>query len=260
MTLQPVEGGYVLNGVAGYGSGCQHADWLGAGGQVLSEGDAEPPFRMAMFPADQVEILDTWDTTGLRGTGSHDYALHDLFVPAHLTASPTEALGFGAPSLVYRQAFVSTQPATAIGIAKRGLAEFKTIVTAKTRPRQTSALAEDPLIAVTLAKAEALVYGGRAFLLHTCAALDRLRGTGEQPNDELRSHAKLAVVRAVQDAAAAVDMLCEVLGGTAAYRKNLIERLRRDMHTALAHTGSSTMQYLPAGRLLLGLDPQSRFI
>jgi len=80
-----VEGGYRLSGRWAFASGCQHAQWLVAGGTVLSvapTADGRPPERrFFVLPAAECEILDTWTTAGLRGTGSHDFQVADAFVP-----------------------------------------------------------------------------------------------------------------------------------------------------------------------------------
>src|SRR5437879_2287071 len=83
-----VEGGYRVPGRWPFGSGCQQADWF-VGGSMLIDGDGPvrrpngaPETRLMLMPAAAVAILDTWHVAGLRGTGSHDWAVHDLFVPA----------------------------------------------------------------------------------------------------------------------------------------------------------------------------------
>jgi alkylation response protein AidB-like acyl-CoA dehydrogenase len=88
-----VEGdGFVVSGRWAFGSGCTHADVI-VGGCLVFEGDApraagDRPFdwRIVAAPAESFEILDTWHTTGLAGSGSNDYTATDVYLPegAHL--------------------------------------------------------------------------------------------------------------------------------------------------------------------------------
>jgi alkylation response protein AidB-like acyl-CoA dehydrogenase len=94
-----VDGGYRVTGRWPLGSGCQHSAWI-VGGCRIFDGDrprampdGTPITRILFFPA-AGEIVDTWDSIGLRGTGSHDYAVANVFVPAARSLSfrepPTE--------------------------------------------------------------------------------------------------------------------------------------------------------------------------
>ena len=80
-----VEGGFMMSGQWMFGSGCNHCDWLAAGCTVFENGepvmkDGRPEWRVLMAKPEQYEILDTWYTTGLRGTGSCDYRCENVFV------------------------------------------------------------------------------------------------------------------------------------------------------------------------------------
>lgn len=88
----PVEGGYRVTGRWPFTSGVDNAT-LRLGGALVFEGNAprmlpsgEPEIRSFFFDADQTSVIDTWDTSGLRGTGSHDMAVDDVFVPAERSA------------------------------------------------------------------------------------------------------------------------------------------------------------------------------
>ena len=80
-TAVRTDGGWRITGQVPFGSGCHHAQWLA---MPAKEEGADAPFG-AFFRREAVTILDTWHTLGMRGTGSADFAVTDLFVPEHLT-------------------------------------------------------------------------------------------------------------------------------------------------------------------------------
>src|SRR5262249_25424117 len=82
-TARPVDGGYRVSGRWQFGSGSPHACWFVAGYAV--EGETPRFGPMLLIPATDVEIIDTWFVGGMRGTGSQDFAMHDVFVPTAYT-------------------------------------------------------------------------------------------------------------------------------------------------------------------------------
>ena len=82
-TATPAENGYILNGRWSFASGVRHSDWLSLGALIPSEKAGEPPeHRLFTFPTSKAAIHDNWNTIGLRGTGSCDVSVADLFVPS----------------------------------------------------------------------------------------------------------------------------------------------------------------------------------
>ena len=78
---RPVPGGYQLTGRWGFGSGIKHSEWLSAGAQVIVDDQVSPEQLRLAFPTSQAEIHETWEVMGLRGTGSCDFSVTDIFVP-----------------------------------------------------------------------------------------------------------------------------------------------------------------------------------
>src|SRR6266851_188397 len=113
---EKVDGGYRVNGRWPFLSGCQHSDWI-AGTCTIYEGGAPrmvaegiPERRVCFLPAAQCEVLDTWHTTGLRGSGSHDVAVNDVFVPTERSAPfPFHSLLSG-PLYAWPMMFVYNAP------------------------------------------------------------------------------------------------------------------------------------------------------
>jgi len=102
----PVDGGLRVRGRWPFCSGCQHSQWILGGVVLESQDPTRPELRSVLFRRDELEIHDTWDTSGLRGTGSHDYSVADVFVPAARVFSLPAAPVHDAP--LYRQPFFGT--------------------------------------------------------------------------------------------------------------------------------------------------------
>ena len=90
-----VPGGWRVSGRWPFGSGCHQAAWLACGAWLhddegpMQSAEGRPEWRLFLAPASDCEILDTWYTSGLRGTGSHDYVVEDLFVPDRRVFPPS---------------------------------------------------------------------------------------------------------------------------------------------------------------------------
>src|SRR5262249_936931 len=134
---RPVAGGYCVTGQWPFASGCQHASWLLAHAVVTSDGrprlapNGTPVMRVAVFPAAQAEIVDTWHVAGLRGTGTHDFRLHETFGSDLQTFSVSEGEPqvrgtiFRIPPLAQLPLLVAS---VGIGIARGALEDLATLV------------------------------------------------------------------------------------------------------------------------------------
>jgi alkylation response protein AidB-like acyl-CoA dehydrogenase len=122
--------------------------------------------RLMFFPACSCEILDTWHSIGLRGTGSHDYTVTDLFVPAARSLSfrePPSAPGplYALPTIAL---FGTVLAAVPLGIARHAIDILTELAGTKIATRSQRALREDATMRGDLGRAEALLRSGRAFL------------------------------------------------------------------------------------------------
>ena len=127
----PVDGGFRVSGRWAFASGCQHADWFVA--HCFVDDGRMPPIRMMVLPAADIEIVDTWEVSGLCGTGSHDFTIDDEFVPAARTFAVFEEGGVEGPlGRIPELSFSSLAIANvALGIAEGALGEVTTLATAK---------------------------------------------------------------------------------------------------------------------------------
>jgi alkylation response protein AidB-like acyl-CoA dehydrogenase len=249
-----VDGGYRVSGRWALVSGCELAAWM-----VLlcavQEDEQQRGTRFMLIPAADCEIIDTWTVGGLRGTGSHDVAVRDLFVPTDF------ASGFFDPYVLpeprYRlPPFSRVIPglgAMALGIARSAIESFKEIAGAKTPARTTQVLRDNAGAQVRLSQAESLVASARLFLYDSVERLWRtLLATGEV-SWQARAEARLAASHAVGSAVQAVDLLYLGAGATSLYAACPLERAFRDVHAITLHIGVHPRVMESTGRVLLGL-------
>ncbi|MBM3224129.1 MAG: hydroxylase [Candidatus Tectomicrobia bacterium] len=262
------DGGYVVHGHWSYGSGCQHCAWIFCMCQVWDgerqrlTASGEPEVRALFLRTAQVRILDTWDVSGLAGTGSHDVVIDNVFVPEAYTC----AFGLGmTPCSTYYQGLLYRYPlygvfalpisAVALGIAQ-GAVDACLELAQTGRPSGNPArLGERALFHLRLAEAVALVRSARAWL-HAAVqqAWEALQTHGEVYM-EARADLLLAAANATRSAAAAVDSLYTIAGASANYRRSPLQRALRDVHAATQHMGTALPQFESAGRMLVGLPP-----
>ena len=263
-----VEGGYRITGRWSQGSNIRVSDWVHVGcivhedGTPLLNAEGRVEQRMAAVPAAAFTIHDTWDTTGMRGTGSHDYSLNDVFVPAartHTTGRPS-----ARPQPLYQFAGWThvAHAAHALAIARRAIDSALELAAGK---RSTWLPGEGVLqnksgVQSRIGEAEALVGSARAYVRETTADLWQKVGRGSRPEPRDRAVYRLAIAHAMTNAVRAVDMMYTLAGATAIYRTSPLDRCLRDIHTAAAHVWVTPDTYELAGRLLLGLDPGTPLI
>jgi alkylation response protein AidB-like acyl-CoA dehydrogenase len=259
---QVVDGGYRVSGRWSLVSGCQLAEWmvllcnLYSDGQPRLTGVGTPQTRFMLLPASDCEIIDTWTVGGLRGTGSHDVLVRDVFVPERFSAGFFDA--YVLPEPQYRlPAFSRVIPglgAMALGIARTAIGCFCEIAGAKTPERTTQMLRNNHGAQVRVSQAESLVQSARLFLLDSVEQLWRsVLSTGEASMQD-RARARLAASHAVANAMQAIDLLYIGAGANSMYVQCPLERAFRDVHAITLHIGVHPRVMESTGRVLLGLD------
>jgi alkylation response protein AidB-like acyl-CoA dehydrogenase len=262
---QAVPGGYRVSGRWPFGSGAHHCAWL-AGGCFVYDGeerrltaDGWPDVRIAFMPAAACELIDTWVTTGLRGSGSVDYAVTDLFVPEERTFSfVSSPILLPGPLYRLRSMFLLNHAAVALGIGRAAIEALLALAAGKKRVTGAP-LREEAYAQAAVARAEALVGSARAYVL---AVLDEIWQTllaGEEASENQRARFRLAIVHAHTAAVEAVDLMYHTGGGSSLYAANPLDRLFRDIHTINQHVVVAPKTYEQSGRVLLGLDPGTAF-
>jgi alkylation response protein AidB-like acyl-CoA dehydrogenase len=262
-TGRRVEGGLVLTGRWPFASGCQHSSLIGL--SCMIEGDGTPPsVYHALVPMGDVEVLDTWDVSGLRATGSHDVVLHDVFVPeGHGFSFLPEQQPHQEGALYrfpLRGLLSAVVAAVALGTARGALEDLRALATVKTPTGRQRALAEMATTQVDYARAEGRLHSGRAFLFEMVEELWQARERGERPSEEQRTLMRLASTAAVDGAVAAVDAAYTLAGATSLYATSPLQRRFRDIHAITQHIMVTTVSYEAAGRALLGLTAPPGFL
>lgn len=253
--LTPVDGGYLLSGRWSFASGCDHVSWALLGGLVVGDGGRPLDFLSALVPLADFQVLDVWDSVGLRGTGSNDVVVDDAFVPAHrivrnydvaelrgpgraVNPGPLYALPFGA-------VFSMAVTAPIIGIAAGGYEAFLSAMRGRVRLSLGGGrFVEDQSAQVAVARAGSEIDAAILQVERNLAELfdNAVRGT-EIPR-ETRLRARRDQVRATERAVSAIDLLFQSAGGNSLRRGNLIERAWRDAHAGGMHVANDAQRAL----------------
>ncbi len=260
-----VPGGYRVTGHWAFGSGSLHATHLTGGclvtknGQPILEENGFPRWRVMIFDPTEVEIKDTWHVTGLAGSGSNDYSVADIFVPEqhsfHALGEPRRA----EPLYRYHGFFFANVPGIPFGIARAALDEAREIAGNKLTFPAAQRLRENAQIQTAFGEAEATLAAARCYVTDVMGSAWETLVGGDALSLEQRAKIGLCLVHAGRSAGRVVDLACEIAGTTALYKKNRLERLRRDMIAVNSHIVHQKKTYGAAGRVLLGAEPAPSF-
>lgn len=248
-TAIPEDGGFRVGGRWPFCSGIDHSNWLFAGCRTADG------LIVAGLPKDDLEILDTWHTAGLRGTGSHDCVATDAWVPAHRTLSLMDG-GPVVDAPLYRFPifgfFALSIAAAALGNARGALDDLATLATTKTTPTGRT-LASRPATQGAVAEAEAALRAARGLFFSAIETAWEAARAGENPvSTDLRAGLRLAATHAVRTSADVARAMYDLGGGSAIYETSPLQRRFRDAHTATAHFQVNPATWELTGRLLLG--------
>jgi alkylation response protein AidB-like acyl-CoA dehydrogenase len=264
-----VPGGYRITGRWDFASGCRQATWMGAHGLVTEptgkvrlNSAGRPHIRTLLFPLAQAELLDTWNTIGLRGTASDSYRVDDIFVPEAFSSTredPALRRDKGPLYAFPMQGLYAVGCASvALGVARAMLEAFMALATRKT-PRNHVRLADSPVIQSGVAKAEARIGSARAYLLETLAEIyaraDDLAPI-EVPD---RARIRLACSNLIQAASEVADFAYKEAGVDGIFPGSPFERRFRDLHTVTQQIQSRGAHFEAVGQVMLGQPPEVFF-
>jgi alkylation response protein AidB-like acyl-CoA dehydrogenase len=268
-TAVPVDGGYLVTGCQGFSTGSRHASWIAARGRIIENGqprrqaDGELDIRFFMMPVGEVELLDTWHTRGLRGTGTHHFTVTDHFVPEARTfsaaAPPRPEYGplYAVPRTLM---FATGDAATALGLARSSLDAFVELANAKTPGSMSDLLRDQALVQYEIGQAEALHRAARALLFETvCEIWEPISSTGVMTLAQ-RAALRTATTFALRQSASVVDTTYNLAGATAVLESHVLQRYFQDAHVITQHVQSRLNHYQLLGRYYLGLEPDDQYL
>ena len=263
-----VDGGMVVTGRWGYGSGIDNVNWL-LGTAVMyndddtarTNADGSPEILLPFFSRDQFTIHDTWHVSGLCASGSHDVEVKDAFVPDGRWVSLADPPVVDRPLFHFPIAtlFPPTVVAVCIGIARAAFDSFVALATDKTPAWSTSRLAARTSAQIDVARAEAYIDSGRSYVFETVEALWDEILQGQEPSTDARRRTRLASTHACEAATAAVDLLYRAGGGSSIYNDSPLQRYFRDIHATSQHVQIAHGGFENMGRLRLTGELQGPF-
>ncbi|PWR22213.1 acyl-CoA dehydrogenase family protein [Zavarzinia compransoris] len=243
---RPVEGGFIFNGRWRFSSGCEHCGWVFLGGEVgLGSGNMD--MRTFLLPRSDYEIVDTWQSFGLRGTGSHDIVVRDAFVPDYRTHSFMDGLMCNSPgnlvntNPIYRmpfaQLFSRAVSTAAIGALQAMVDEFVKYG-AKRVTVTGNKTAEDPYAQLALAEAVAAIDEMKLVLHRNVDVMHDQAVRGEFTTIEDRMRYRFQSSSVLERTTNLAQRLFKAGGGAAVFDRLPFGRIYADLMTGKAHAAN----------------------
>jgi alkylation response protein AidB-like acyl-CoA dehydrogenase len=268
-----VPNGYQVTATWAFASGSHHASWLGchvpvieADGRPRLNEDGTPVVRTMLFPKSATEFTDIWHTIGLRGTGSDQYSVKDLFVPEAYSVNVLSRRDMKAreEGLLYRFSSLVLYAAgfagVALGIARGTLADFIVLARDKIPRGARNTLRNNNVIQREVAQAEARLSSARGWLLHSLEDITKaVAQRGHITLDE-RMTIRLAATFAIHTALEVVDILYQAAGATAIFDTNPFERRFRDIHSVAQQLQGRQQHFETVGQYLMGLEADTGWL
>ena len=259
------DGGYRVTGVWAFASGGRHASWLGAhcpifkaDGSPRLEAGGVPAERTMLVRTEDVEWTDIWNTVGLRGTASDQFALNDFFVRSDHSitrefdrecreSGPLYRMGSGT---CYQVGFAGV----AGGIARGALDCFVDVARNKVARGTKSPLRDNAVVQSGLAQAEVNLRAARGFVLQSMADIWKHLCAGASITVEQRITVRMAATHAIHKAREAVDFAYNTAGATAIFENHPLERRFRDIHTVTQQLQGRASHFETVGAWMMGAD------
>jgi alkylation response protein AidB-like acyl-CoA dehydrogenase len=268
-----VAGGYRVTARWAFASGSHHATWLGchvpvieADGKTLLHEDGTPVVRTFLFPKSATKFTDIWHTIGLRGTGSDEYSIKDLFVPEaySIDVLSRRETPIGEDRLLYRFSSLALYAAgfagVALGTARGMLDHFIELARDKIPRGARVTMRNNNVIQRETGEAEARIASARRYLIGSLADITAdVAERGHITLDE-RMTIRLASTFAIHTAVEVVDVLYQAAGATAIFNENPFERRFRDLHSVQQQLQGRQQHFETVGQHLLGLETDTSWL
>jgi alkylation response protein AidB-like acyl-CoA dehydrogenase len=257
-----VDGGFRVSGRWQFGSGCTHADVIiggcvvvGTDGAPILSDRGQPVTRIIAAPADRFDLIDTWRTTGLAGSGSNDYRCDEMFVPAEHTFSFLEPVRRARPLFAFPGAFFANMQGVGLGLARRAIDEVVGIASTKAVLPQAVPMRDLPRVREAVAEAEGMLRAVRAYVYDTIDSVWERLSADEPLRDQERIDLILSRVQSFRVARDVALAMVQLAGTQAIYAMSILDRLLRDAVTINQHVVVGPAIIEAAGQLKLGQQP-----
>jgi indole-3-acetate monooxygenase len=258
-----VDGGYRLSGAWNFGSGTGHSAYIGAGFFPMDNGEMRwvsegiPEMRVAFLPREEVTFTDGWHVQGLKGTGSYDYNVADVFVPEHRTMPLFTREPFRGTSAASRMGLMPITAAGhasfALGVAKSMLDDVEELAATKVRMSDMATLASRPTFQKGLAHHVAAWRAARLLVIDAFCAAEAAVDAGNDLTPALRADMRVAAVYATDTARACAEWAHLAAGTTAIREGSRLERAFRDIYTGTQHAFISEKVAMDVAQIWLGI-------
>lgn len=243
------DGGYQLSGRWSFSSGCDHASWVLLGGLVSNAEGQVVDFKTFMVPRSDYTIEDVWNVVGLRGTGSNDIVVDDVFVPEEFTLSMGDTGRCFGPGqeqntsdlykLPFHSIFTSTITAPIVGMASGAYDEHVEMQRKRVRAAYIAEKAvNDPFASVRIARAASEIDAAWALLMNNIREMQQLVAAREKIPLNVRLKVRRDQVIGTERAVGAIDTLFEASGGRALAEGTYLQRAWRDAHAGRVHAAN----------------------
>lgn len=257
-----VAGGYRVSGRWQYSSGCKSADIVGVGISPVKADNSLGLPHMAVLPRAQIEIEETWDTIGLKGTGSHDLVVNDVWVAEDWTMVRGSASTRPEPFFRYPALSFATQvlSVVALGIARAAIDELVAMSANSRSITGGPSMGQRPLTQFNVAQAEADWRAARSWFYEAMSLAWDSVLAGDAVSPEQINALRLSSTHATR-VAAKVSRDIQLLSGMAGiYRNHPLSRYVNDTNVITQHAFMGDLTYQNAGAMLFGQAPLGGYL
>ena len=245
---------YQIDGVNHFASGCRYANWM------LSPVRLNNEIATVLLPMSDCEILDDWDSLGMRGSGSNSVRANQLCVPKNLINFPSS----NSPSnnryysgLLYRapaRIVFATYVPIAFSLARKSLSLLRDLAIEKTPGAMSTKLKDRKLAQSQFGKARAIYRAARSFFYEELEKAWVYTEEEREFSEEDKADLYLAGVHAVQECAQVLSLVSNAAGTSVTDRKHPLERIRRDMETLRHHGFVNESRYSSVAQVFWGAE------
>ena len=259
---KPVEGGYLVTGRWAFGSGVGHSDWISAGAWVVDGQEQRTRQIRVVFPTSDAYIHDNWQVMGLKGTGSCDYSVSELFVPQRFTWDGAESgPRRGGPFfLLGRPGLVTTgHCGFALGVGRLALDAITELAQTKERGYAggMTLVAGRGSFQRALGECDLRLRAARALVVETLEEAWESVCGGVTPEPPLQARMRAAACFSTEEAAEIAAQAFRYGGGASLYQSQVLQKCLRDINAAAQHQMVGNSAYENHGQFLLGLPDAS---